>query len=93
MCDFMGLKEKLVDLFIKKVGFSEVDANIYADDFIENGIEINKIHHGKWEKSKPYGTYECSCCGYFDTDCSDYYGSHSVKEQKYCPECGAKMDL
>ena len=43
----MGLKEKLVDLFINKVGFSEVDANIYADDFIENGITINKIHHGK----------------------------------------------
>ena len=62
----MGLKEKLVDLFINKVGLSEVDANIYADDFIENDIIINQINHAKWEKSKPYGTYECSCCGYFE---------------------------
>lgn len=89
----MCLKEKLVDLFINKVGLSEVDANIYADDFIENGIIINQIKHGKWEKTKSYGTYECSYCGNSDTDCSDYYGNHCVKEQKYCPECGAKMDL
>lgn len=64
-----------------------------VDVFIEKGINSDNIKHGKWEKAKQYGTYECSCCGYFDTDCSDYYGSHSVKEQKYCPECGAKMDL
>ena len=89
----MGLKEKLFNLLINEVGLSEVDANIYTDVFIEKEINSDNIKHGKWEKAKPYGTYECSCCGYFDTDCSDYYGSHSVKEQKYCPECGAKMDL
>ena len=89
----MELKEKLIDLFINTVGFSEVDANIYADIFIENGISISQTKHGKWEKTKSHGTYECSCCGNLDTDCDDYYGSHCVKQQKYCPVCGAKMDL
>ena len=55
----MGLKEKLVNLLINEVGLSEVDANIYTDVFIEKGINSDNIKHGKWEKAKPYGTYEC----------------------------------
>ena len=35
----MDLKEKLVDFFINIVGLSELDANIYADVFIESGIK------------------------------------------------------
>ena len=49
--------------------------------------------HGRWIcKNKAYGEYECSACGGLDTDCSDYYSSHDVTEQDYCPNCGAKMD-
>ena len=48
---------------------------------------------GRWIcKNKAYGEYECSACGGLDTNCSDYYSSHDVTEQDYCPNCGAKMD-
>lgn len=87
----MDLKEKLVDFFINIVGLSELDANIYADVFIESGISDSHVKHGEWKKTRSHGTYECSCCGNLDTDCDDYYGTHCVTEQKYCPECGAEM--
>ena len=87
----MGLKEKLVVFFINTIGLSSTDANIYADDFVKSNLSSNNEVHGKWEKTKSYGTYKCSICGAFDTDCSDYYGSHCVEEQKYCPYCGAIM--
>lgn len=46
---------------------------------------------GRWIQKQSYGRYECSVCGGSDTDCADYYGCHDVKEQAYCPNCGADM--
>lgn len=48
--------------------------------------------HGRWIYIGKYGEYECSVCHGIDTDCSDYYSSHVVTEQDYCPNCGARMD-
>ena len=48
-------------------------------------IDAEPVRHGRW--SEPYQNdiwdcYECSCCG-----------AKYDRKWKYCPECGAKMDL
>ena len=46
-----------------------------------NAIEIYRVRHGRWIDK---GSLSCRCskCG-----CKNY------KETKWCPNCGAKMDL
>ena len=68
--------------------------DIYAA--IDNAPAANVAHvrHGRWICiRKGYGEYECSVCHGEDSDCSDYYGTHVVTEQDFCPHCGASMDL
>lgn len=56
--------------------------------------DVAPVRHGRWICiRKGYGEYECSVCHGEDSDCSDYYGTHVVTEQDFCPNCGAKMDL
>ena len=56
--------------------------------------DVAPVRHGRWIFiNKSYGEYECSVCHGVDSNCSDYYGTHVVTEQEYCPNCGAKMDL
>ena len=56
--------------------------------------DVATVRHGRWICiRKGYGEYECSVCHGEDSDCSDYYGTHVVTEQDFCPNCGAKMDL
>lgn len=55
--------------------------------------DVAPVRHGKWiSVNMAYGEYKCSVCDGMDSDCSDYYGSHGVLNQEYCPWCGAKMD-
>ena len=54
--------------------------------------DVAPVVHGRWIYIGKYGEYECSVCHGIDTDCSDYYSSHVVTEQDYCPNCGARMD-
>ena len=55
--------------------------------------DVAPVRHGRWICiRKGYGEYECSVCHGVDSDCSDYYGTHIVTEQEYCPGCGARMD-
>lgn len=55
--------------------------------------DVAPVRHGKWVCiRKGYGEYECSVCHGVDSDCSDYYGTHVVTEQDYCPNCGSRMD-
>lgn len=56
--------------------------------------DVAPVRHGRWICiRKGYGEYECSVCHGEDSDCSDYYGTHVVTEQDFCPHCGASMDL
>lgn len=56
--------------------------------------DVAPVRHGRWICiRKGYGEYECSVCHGEDSDCSDYYGTHVVTEQDFCPHCGARMDL
>lgn len=54
--------------------------------------DVKPVRHGQWIEAASYGRYECSECHGADTDCCDYYGTHDVKSQEWCPLCGAKMD-
>ena len=55
--------------------------------------DVAPVRHGRWIYTGKYGEYECSVCRGIDANCYDYYNSHVVTEQDYCPYCGAKMDL
>lgn len=57
-----------------------------------DAADVAPVVHGRWIYIRKYGEYECSVCHGIDTDCSDYYSSHVVTEQDYCPNCGARMD-
>ena len=55
--------------------------------------DVREVKHGKMNTYKPRNmnrnaTYKCSVCGKL---CSSYY--NDVGEWKFCPNCGANMDL
>ncbi len=56
--------------------------------------DVTEVRHGKWEKStRPYSYYQykCNVCG-----CDDYTQTGrngQCKLMRYCPNCGAKMDV
>lgn len=69
----------------------------YATAFSEivrvPSADVAPVVHASWKLiNKGYGQYICTNCGGIDEDSSDYYGTHCVTEQEYCPMCGAKMD-
>lgn len=66
----------------------------YADKIKAiTAADVYKVRRGRWICiRKGYGEYECSVCHGVDSDCSDYYGTHVVTEQDYCPNCGSRMD-
>ena len=78
------------------------DALYDADAITMSGVKILNqfpasgvapVRHGRWICiNKSYGEYECSVCHGVDSNCSDYYGTHVVTEQEYCPNCGAVME-
>lgn len=57
--------------------------------------DVEPVRHGRWEGTADgyadgelvYDMWACSECG-FDAD-----GAEEKPEWKYCPNCGAKMDL
>ncbi len=61
-------------------------------------LESEPIKHGRWVKKNNGITAECSNCGiYDDIDNHGYEGRLNsfedfVKDFKFCPRCGAKMD-
>ena len=65
-----------------------------CDTFVDiPAADVAEVQHGRWICiNKGYGEYECSVCHGVDSNCSDYYGSHAVTEQEFCPNCGCKMD-
>lgn len=51
--------------------------------------DVAHVVHGKWENSKYMAATKCGVCGE-DIFLDDY---EQFLEWKYCPICGAKMDL
>lgn len=82
------------DVLMNKFGFS--DADVIAKERIREAptIDAKPVVYSKWVPvSGSYEKYYCLACEGTDTNCSDYYGSHAVLDQEYCPWCGAKMNL
>lgn len=60
----------------------------YAEKLIAN--DVAPVRHGRWEKCfedwrQQIDGDKCSMCGF------EHYGTN-LKNYKYCPNCGAKMD-
>lgn len=54
-------------------------------------VDVEPIKHGRWflerdPNGNPY-CFHCSCCD------SDYHHIGVTSATKYCPNCGAKMDI
>lgn len=76
---------KLVDIHLIMCECeNKVDAYSIAAD-IENN-DYRKERHGKWEYDH-WCKFKCSQCGTYSNS-KPYKG-----KEKFCPECGAKMDL
>lgn len=55
-------------------------ADCIADEISKiPAADVAPVRHGRWILvNKSYGEYECSVCHVKDSDCSDYYGTHTV---------------
>lgn len=91
--------DKLIEVFAEKKevwrGNGVLPSNeslmwLAAMDITSNAptIDAAPVVHGRWEPLKNLeGMFSCSLCG-------DEWGSAAKKvPMRYCPSCGAKMDL
>lgn len=56
-------------------------------------IDAKPIEHGKWLENTSSGHLYCSKCGLTLDDEGYYSNEVQAKENKYCKNCGTKMDL
>ena len=52
-------------------------------DFVSTA-DVAPVKHGKWIHNDEWWEFICTSC---------YRGIGNIKKYKYCPYCGAKMDL
>lgn len=72
--------------------------DIYWDDVIERldaqpTVDAAPVKHGKWIENEGFDGdcyYTCSVC---HCDWTTIDGTPTENNMRYCPECGAKMDL
>ena len=66
--------------------FDNADRDDVALEFVFEAptIEAATVVHGRWKYHKYVEKYECMECGHF---------VRAGTDRKYCPHCGAKMDL
>ena len=68
---------------------SELDTQYLNKGDIKNQDTINSVKHGHWEESQCLDDcfWVCSCCKFPSQAIA------APKLYKYCPNCGAKMDI
>ena len=68
---------------------SELDTQYLNKGGIKNQDTINNVKHGHWKESKCLDDcfWVCSCCKFPSQAIA------APKLYKYCPNCGAKMDI
>lgn len=73
-------------VFADIIDLIEYEPEIYV---LQKEADVAPVVHGKWENSKYMAATKCGVCGedIFLDDCEQFL------EWKYCPICGAKMDL
>lgn len=90
--EWMNIADKLLEELAKIIDVhlimseceNKVNAYSIAADIKNN--DYRKERHGKWEYDHK-GKFKCSHCGI----CSN--SKPNKGKEKFCPECGAKMDL
>lgn len=97
------INRKAAILRIKQYCMDAIDAGRYSLDTVdgcvelENGIkalpaaDVVPVVHGRWIGAPLCGNDNCRCSA-----CGSWHNIHvnlcGDPMQKYCPECGAKMD-
>lgn len=77
------------DLFMQVIGVIHLinEAKVVKpDSFVKQGKWIETHHENIWGDSTL--VFECSACGKYAVDKKGI-----TKKSRYCPNCGAKMDL
>lgn len=101
MREYLDKQKLLMALNDKYHDMSAMPASYYAGfqhaikliERLNVSEEVAPVKHGKWiAVDHEYGAYMCSVCQTADADCSDYWETHNVKDQDYCPYCGAMMN-
>ena len=84
------------DEAIINFGFEWDDISPTRDEFVEfikkqPTIEVEPVKHGRWIGAPICGNDNCRC-----SECGSWHNIHVNLRgeimQKYCPNCGAKMD-
>ena len=61
---------------------------VEALDMAVEALKQEPVRHGKWEKICE-NNFKCSeCCAWYATTVFE----EEIKDFRYCPNCGAKMD-
>lgn len=89
-------KQRLIDEWEYTLDEQEVDicdasfiASVLVDDLIQNAPVVERRKHGKWEESEHNGLRVCSVCH----DCY-IEPEWMIKDKwKYCPQCGARLEI
>lgn len=79
-------------MFICEKEFDCVDCpRIDPKESCEHWVEVEQVSHGKWIlEREPNGRPYCFHCSVCD---GDFHHIGIKSATKYCPNCGAKMDL
>ena len=92
-------KQRLIDEFEHLMAGQEVcmgDASftalILVDDLIQNAPVVERRKHGKWKKSEYGGLRECGVCHYCYIE-PEWIIKDKKDEWKYCPQCGARLEI
>ena len=95
MTDKNILKQVLSNTALHRLGIGVVES---TTDYLLSK-DIKPVKHGEWLQTiEPLGwqdvdCVECSACQY-SWICDEDFDFEFCKEQwKYCPNCGAKMDI
>ena len=68
----------------------------YADamDFIEAipAADVQPVKHGRWIDHKKFERKNCNVCIECSV-CNTWFGHDCIPKTKFCPNCGARMDL
>lgn len=99
MREYLDKQKLLMALNDKYHDMSAMSASYYAGfQYAMRLIEIATpekdvapVRHGKWklcyeDDGRQIEGYECTACGF------QHYGT-AINHYRYCPACGAKMDL
>lgn len=81
------IRTKYISVYNRRDKCSQfwADTIRYFEKQINNldDYDVEPVRHGYWIAMGDCGVTKCSCCGWSIEECI---------EDKYCRECGAKMD-